>query len=598
MATARVSRGDSTRDTRRRRRIVWIIVAAVLAVVVTALAWLAFRVLQAKDELEAAVAASDQLTAAAGDADIDGARDAVSALSRHSAAAASVATDPVWRGAELLPWLGPNLSAVRTAADQTHSIASDVAAPLLDLAERLADGTKPAGALLDIAVLAESRKTLAAAEEVVDEALDELVDIDTRALLPPVADGVKRLTSAVKSARPLVAAAADAGAVLPAMLGADGPRTILVMLQNNAELRTGGGITGTFIALEADQGVLTVSKQADSSDFRPRSTPIVPIPASTEKLYGSVVGRFVQDTSLTPDFPLTAQLASAWWEQYAGSAPDAVVSIDPIVLRAVLEVSGPIPTPAGELDADNMVDMLLVEPYFRLDQKQQTAMFTKVVRSVFTALTGGDLDTFRLAEALAAPIAQGRVSAWSAHPDEQSVLATTALAGPAARQQAAGRHAYAVYLNDTTGGKMDTFLDVDFSTGVGACREDHRRTVEVTVTLTNTAPTDAGRRFPPLMTGGGNFGIPAGHIGTTVAVSAPARAFIGGVAVDGELAGQVDAEDAGFPVSAYSVDLAPGETTTLAFRFIAPDTTDITPTVLHTPLIVEPSIGTHTVDCG
>jgi hypothetical protein len=396
----------------------------------------------------------------------------------------------------------------------------------------------------------------------------------------------------------MIAAAVQASDVLPPMLGADGPRTILVMLQNNAELRTGGGITGTFIALRADKGVLTVTKQADSSDFRPRSKAIVPVPASTTKLYGNVVGRFAQNTSITPDFPLTAQLASAWWKTYAGAAPDAVVSIDPIVLKAVLGVTGPVQTTGGPLTPENMVDKLLVEPYLTLDGKQQTALFSKVVRSVFTAVTGGGVDPARLVDALTAPIADGRVSVWSSRAEEQAVLADTPLAGPAARQHDAGPRAYAVYLNDTTGGKMDTLLDVAIAGGIGECRTDDRGTVEIAVTLANTAPADAGRRFPELMTGGGNFGIAPGHIGTTVSVSAPPGSFVGGVTVDGEQAAQVNVEDAGFVVSAYSVDLAPGQSTTLVFRFDTKSTTTVGPTILHTPLITDPKMSTREVDCG
>lgn len=145
---------------------------------------------------------------------------------------------------------------------------------------------------------------------------------------------------------------------------------------------------------------------------------------------------------------------------------------------------------------------------------------------------------------------------------------------------------------------MDTFLGVSISHAVGVCRSDEKRTVEVAVTLTNTAPADAGRKFPGTMTGGDRYGITPGHIGTTVAVSAPGGAFVGGVTVDGAPAAQVHAEDAGFTVSAYSVDLAPGQSTTLAFRFDTQSTTDITPTILHTPMVTAPQVTAGTLVCG
>jgi hypothetical protein len=595
--TAEQALRDDPRRARRRRPAI-IVVAAVVVALLLALAWLAVRGLHAKDELGSAVAASHELTSAVRDGDEAGAEAAVERLSRHSAAAASVSADPVWRAVELLPWLGANLTAVRVAAEQTHLLATDVAAPLVDLSAKISTREDAAGALLDVNALADGHRALTRADTVLQGAGEALHGLGADALIPPVSDGVGQLTDVVAQAEPLVAALADASAIVPTMLGAEEPRTILVMLQNNAELRSAGGITGTFIAIHAENGILSIGRQTDSADFRVREKEILPVPASTVELYGTVAGRYVQDTSITPDFTLTARLAAAWWKDLTGTTPDTVVSVDPLVLQAVLRVIGPVSASIGDVTADNMAQKLLVEPYLTLSSERQTAVFDEVIRGVFRLLTTSDSDPVALAGALATPVDEGRISVWSAHVEEEAVLETTALAGAAARQRAEGPEAYAVYFNDTTGGKMDSFLATEISSGVGACRSDGKRTVEVAVKLTSTAPADAGRRFPDTMTGGDRYGIVPGHIGTTVAVSAPPGAFVGGVTRDGALVGQVDAEDAGFMVSAYSVDLAPGESTTLVFRFDTSNTTDITPTILHTPMLTPPDITTREVDCG
>lgn len=421
MTAGQATREDS-RAPRRRRRTILIVVAAVVVALLAALAWLALRALQAKDELESAVAVSQQLTSAVRDGDFTAADAAVKTLSRHSAAAASVSTDPVWRAAELLPWLGANLTAVRVAAEQTHALATDAAAPLVDLSEAISGGADLTGAVIDVAALAAGHTSLTRADTVLRDAARALDGVGADALIPQVADGVGRLREVVDETQPLVAALADASAVVPTMLGADGPRTILVMVQNNAELRTGGGITGTFIAVRAENGVLSITRQADSADFTVRAKDIVPVPASTVDLYGTVVGRYVQDASITPDFTLTARLGAAWWKELTGTAPDAVVSVDPLVLRAVLQVTGSVTISTGEVTADNMVDKLLVEPYLTMSSEEQTRVFDEVVLAVFTAVTKRDTDPVALAGALAAPVDEGRVSMWSAHADEEAVL--------------------------------------------------------------------------------------------------------------------------------------------------------------------------------
>ena len=68
-----------------------------------------------------------------------------------------------------------------------------------------------------------------------------------------------------------VAGALDAGAqvatLLPPMLGADGPRTYLLVSLNSAELRSAGGIVGAFAVLHAEDGAVDADRPA--LDHRP-----------------------------------------------------------------------------------------------------------------------------------------------------------------------------------------------------------------------------------------------------------------------------------------------------------------------------------------
>lgn len=581
------------------RRLKWtgLLSISVLALVaVTLCGWLVVRGLSAKDQLVAAVEASQNVVAAASTSDLAAALPAVRTMQEHTAAAAALTSDPIWRAAETLPLIGSNLAAVRIAATQSHVLARDVAAPMLQLADSLQGGDTRTGAVLNVAALASGQTAILRASDALDSAAVELRSVDSRRLLPPLRNGLGELTTLVDQARPAIDSLLGASRALPGMLGQHGPRTLLVMLQNNAELRTGGGITGTFIALRADHGILSITSQADSQEFDALPQQILPIDQSTTDLYGDVVGRFVQNTSMTPDFDLTARLASAWWNQRTGSAPDTVIAVDPLVLGAFLRVTGPVSTPEGALTSENIVDRLLVEPYRTLDQAGQTAVFEDAATAVFGALTQSRVDSLALVEALAAPIEQGRVSIWSAHAAEQKVLASTSLAGSAARHRAAGDDAYAVYLNDATGGKMDTLLDVAIASGAATCRADGRADVVVRVTLTNRAGADAAA-LPFSMTAGGAWGVAPGHIATSVAVAAPAGSFFGGVTVGAERVAPVDVTDAGFPVSATQVDLAPGESTTIEYRFISAGTGASDPLILHTPLVADPALSTVSPSC-
>ncbi|MCR2785601.1 MULTISPECIES: DUF4012 domain-containing protein [unclassified Microbacterium] len=582
-ATAPARRGGPV------RAMVWASVG-MLCLLLVAFGWLTTRVLVAGTGLAQAAAAVRSLPAAVEARDLSALESALASVQGDAHRAAQAAADPVWGVAEALPLLGGDVAALATVARHTTAVA-DAVAPLPGVAATF--GTGGQDTVVDLDALAAAHEPLLRAASVLNAAAVELALIDVDALLPPVAAGVAALRDAVAVGAPAAAGIADATAVLPGILGAEEPRTVLVVIQNNAELRTGGGITGSFALLSADAGRVTLLEQADSGEFPHLTAPLLPVPDATTHLHGDVVARFVQNASMTADFELTAELASAWWQERGGAAPDAVLSIDPLVVRALLAVTGPAVLGDGtELTADNLVQRLLVDPYVALDSVGQTAFLQSATQALFQRLATGGIDPVAWAQALSTPLAQGRVSLWSAHPDEQAVLVGTALAGPGARHAAAGEDAFAVYFNDATGGKMGTFLHVDIATGAAVCRSDGRAEVSVLLTMGSTAPADADPMLPISLTGGGLWGTAWGDIGTNVSVAAPPGWFVDEVRKNGEPEPAVDAVDDGFPTSLARVNLSPAEVNTLEFRFIAPEPGPVAPHLLHTPLLNDPSLTT------
>nr|WP_243847575.1 DUF4012 domain-containing protein [Microbacterium ulmi] len=564
---------------------------ALLAVLVAGFAWVGVRAYLAKGELEALVPVAGDLVDAADARDLDRLGRAADTLASHASAAWTLTRDPAWGVAQAMPVLGPNFGAVRTVAANLSAVSTSAVGPMLELAADVQhdDDTEADG--FDLALVERAQQPLAGAASALATADRELSGIHGDQLLAPLADGVSRLSSAIAQASPLVTSLSRAAEVLPGILGAEGARSILFVLQNPAEPRTGGGVTGAFALLEADDGRLSLVAQADSGVFPGRAEPIVPIPDSTVALYGDVVGRFVPNTSMPADFTLAARLASAWWQEHSGTAPDAVVSLDPRVLAALLEVTGPVTLADGsEVDSANLVQRVAVDAYFELDRDAQTEFQQGVTQTVLSHVMSGGIDILAWIEALAPVIDEGRLSVWSAHDDEQRLLADGALAGPAARHTAAGADGFALYLNDATAGKMGIFLEADAGIGSVECRPDGRRDVVVRVLLTNIAPADAGAEFPWWVTGGGLEGTEPGHIALDVTVAAPPGSFFGGVTRDGELAPSTNVVDAGFPSSLARVDIAPGGTTVVEARFTMADPRDVAPVLLTTPLLRDVSV--------
>jgi hypothetical protein len=588
---------DPSSATRRSRvlRRVALVVALVVGLVLIAATWVGVRALLAKSELEALLPLVEPIKAAAADGDLESLRELATDAQGHAEQAAQLTGDPVWRAAEIVPWIGPNLAAVRTVSASLDGMASG-SLPLLDVA----DAATTSDGSTDLAVLADAQGPLEAAAEAFAAADTALARIDPAPLLTPVAEGVTAATRLAAQVSPGLSSAAQAMGVIPGMIGLDGPRTILVALQNSAELRTGGGITGSFVLLTADAGRLMIVDQADSSDFPALARPIIELPEAITAIEGDDIGRFVQNASLTSDFAVTAELARAWWARYSDVVPDAVVSIDLDVIAALLTSAGPVELPDGTtVDSKNLLDRVLVEPYLTLSQEQQTLFQRLVTTTALDHILERGIDPLDWMSALAAPVAEGRVSLWSSVPDEQAIIADSVLGGPLARLDQAGENGFAAYLNDVTGGKMDSLLDVGIASGWAMCRADDRADVAIRITLTNTAPP-AATSWPWSMTGGGNYGVPAGSIGTDVTVAAPPGTFPGGVTdPSGTLQQSVDREVSGHPSSRVRVVLAPGESTTLEFRHVAAEPGEPDePIILHTPTMHDVTAETADIACG
>lgn len=569
------------------------IVGIVVVAVIGAAIWVGVRGWLAKGELEAAAASAEQLQKDVVSGDTAAADVAADRLVDHTSAAASLTSDPVWAVAEIVPVVGPNLHAVRVLSTQLDAAATGAIRPLTDLAQSVfADSFRPVDGRIDVEPLVAARPAAHSARAVLTDAAAAVDDIDDSGLIGPVADAKDSLAEALGKAAGLSATLDDALVVAPVMLGADGPRNYLVLFQNNAELRSAGGIPGAFALVHAEDGLLQLTKQASTTDFSPKDGPALPVPAATTAVFGEGMSSHIQDVTMTPDFPLSASLATAMWERRFGGTVDGVIAVDPVALSYLLGATGSVDLPDGtKLTKANAVTSLLVDVYTRYSEgADQDAFFADAAAASFKAVTGGAADPKALVTALSRAGDENRISIWSSDDSVQKVLADTTLAGLDAAQKAMGPQAYGVYLNDATGAKMDPYLDVSMSVAATP-RDDGRSDVTVAVTLASTAAADAATSYPPVVAGTGFYGVPPGQIATNVTVFAPVGAFDAGVERDGKKVEYAPATADGRVVSSLGATLSPGDKAELVFHYTSAEKDQGDPVVLHTPLMKNITVG-------
>ena len=528
--------------------------------------------------------------------------------------ARSTTTGPLWKAASVIPILGPNFNAVSEVSVSADDVVARAVAPLLKQYDSLNwDALSPADGQVDVQQLQQAAPSIKTASNTVRLSYERMSSIDLSRLIPQVADPVRAATEQLHEVSGALDTASSAAQLLPAMLGADGPRNYLVLVQNSAEARATGGIPGALATLHTDNGRITMGQQSSASAIG-AFTPSLEVDPAQEAIYTARLGRQMQNVNLTPDFPTAAATAKSMWEQrYSGDKVDGVIALDPVVLAHLLEATGPVeltdplalqliadtslPT---SLTTDNVVATLLSDVYREIDEPAaQDAYFAAIAARVFEAFTDGQGDSAKLIPAVTTSVQEDRLYLWSDHEDEQDIVSSTGLAGSVTGEGVGGA-TFGIYFNDGTGAKMDYHVKRTAEL-IQQCQGNGYSRYTVRTTITNTAPLDAATSLPAYVTGGGVYGVPPGHVRTNYVAYGPDQALTGTASRDGEPVPIAAYRHGQRPVGVVSVELAPGESTVLEMSFSnvvqsSDPELKMTPTLIDTAEAVLPL--SRDVSCG
>ncbi|MDQ0674017.1 hypothetical protein QFZ36_001578 [Pseudarthrobacter siccitolerans] len=566
---------------RRNRRLLasLSLLGIVVAVLAGVAVWLAAKASTINDELNAAAQLSSPLRESISRDDREAATGTVDEMRGHTAAAKSAADDPLWTLASAIPAIGVNFSAVAEVARSADDVVSIGLTPLVKVYSSLDwDSLLPSTSGTDLEPLKAASPSVSSAAHAVRLSSERLNQIDESQLLPQVANPLSRARNQLNEISGSLDSAASAAAVLPAMLGAEDPRSYLLMIQNNAESRASGGIPGALAVLQFDDGKLTLGSQSSASALGTMSPPL-PVDGEQQQIYSVRLGKFMQDVNLTPDFPSAAKTAREMWNKGTGQNVDGVLSIDPIALGYILDATGPVGIADPELTAviaatglpaeltgRNVVQTLLSDVYAKIERPElQDAYFAGVAQEVFRALSNGKGDAKALLSGLTRASTEGRVHIWSAQNEEQGVISAYTLSGSVAGPSVQPAQ-FGVYFNDGTGAKMDYYVKRTVQI-VKECPQDGYERTTVRVSATNAAPQNAAAVLPDYVTGGGAFGVPPGSVQTNIVVYGPVQANVETLSVDGTRTEFAPHIHSNRPVAVFAVRLGVGESKTMDFTF-------------------------------
>ncbi|MEV4703907.1 DUF4012 domain-containing protein [Actinoplanes sp. NPDC049316] len=501
----RASESPAAPKSKRRRvgsrKAVALTAAGLVVVLALGAAWVGVRGWRAKGHLQTAAGLFAQLQQQIRVGEVGAARGTLSALQLETAAARDETNGAGWSIASNGPFLGDDLSAVRTMAKVLDDLAVDGLPALLDVAAGLDPKTlAPQAGRVDLGPLTEAAPRIVAGLAAIRRARAEVDDIDTGGLTQRVSAAVSQLSDGLGNADRLVSTADRAARLLPRMLGAQGPRNYLVLFQNNAEIRATGGMPGAYIVVHADAGAVTITDQGTAaSDIKTFDPPVRKLDTDQLALYTDRPAVFPADVNLTPDFPTAAALMQAMYRERSGVTVDGVLATDPVALSYLLKATGAVTVPGGEpLTSDNAVRLLLSEAYAKYpDPADQDAYFAKAARATFESLIKGQGDPEGMVAQLARAAGERRLLMWTSGEAEEATLAGTVLEGRMPTDDAS-RPTVGVFLNDGTGAKLDYYLTHAAELTVGDCDEEGGRDFHLRLTLGSTAPT---ANLPAYVTG-------------------------------------------------------------------------------------------------
>lgn len=419
---------------------------------------------------------------------------------------------PLWDLASSIPLVKDNTEAVQSLTAMTRELTGRALPPtvaLLSASDFSSLAVEGGGINLE-----PFRQAEGALPEITSAFTDAKVvtdGIDRTNLLPLVTEPLDQVAQIVDQAAPSLTLVQKYLPSLLAAAGGDGPKTYLVLFQNNAEIRATGGNPAASSVMVVDNGRIELKEQSDSMAFYAAGQAgrsALDLPESTLALYPDTFTRYSQDFTFTPDFPTTARLFESLWDRTDGSQFDGVISIDPVVLAHMLEVLGPVDLPTGEqITAENAVKLVLSDAYQRYGDagdngRSSDEFFASVSSTVFSRLSGGQWNPIAMFDQLTRSAQEQRINLWFTDEQAQALVTEVGLDGGLRTDNAASTQ-LGIYLNDFSVGKLEYHL----ATEVFASCNAADRTVNVSMNMRNSITDDITNAYT-LGARNGTYGLP------------------------------------------------------------------------------------------
>ena len=485
-----------------------IIVAAVIAALVIVIGACAFALYRSAQSVTADAKQAAAIASALPDKMLKGSDDLTSQVDELTGLTTrmnSELSSPLWAIASAMPAFGGDVSAARELVSVMDDTAQNALAPMAaDLSKTPLNTLVQDGGTVDVAALQNLVNTTAKVSKTL-HAANARVQAIGGTNIAQVTDLVQKAKTGFSTLDGAASTAQKVAPVLPQMLGVGGPRTYLIVAENNAEIRTLGGFSGATGVLTMDNGHITLDTFEPTQTLAKSGGPTDKISISNEEFalfqpYGTTLNYTAGDAFFVPDFPRGSDLTRTIWAiNHEGQMASGVIAADPTFVQYLLQVTGGVTASDGEkVDGTNAAKVLLSDVYWKYptDGKAQDAVFASVASATFDKLLGnlGSIDLKKLGAAVARGVSEGRLLAWSENADEEAAFNELGIAGALPTDPA--KPQTGVYVNNYSFSKLDYYLDLNATRGDAVQNPDGTVSYAMRVDMKNTMSAEEEANLP------------------------------------------------------------------------------------------------------
>lgn len=264
-----------------------------------------------------------------------------------------------------------------------------------------------------------------------------LDDIEAEPLLMSF-DTINATASQVRAVADVVQIDDTAWQQLPSWLGYEGEQHVAVLLQNNNELRAGGGFIGSYMYLRVNNGVIQSIEvddiyNPDGQLEQKITSAMSPAPEGVVRFFSTdTLG--LRDANWWPDFPTTGEKFVKLFDYARDIELDWVVGVNLLAIENILDILGPIELAESgtQVSADTLFEQAQSagQVDFEPGSTGKEDFIREIVQQLWLALFPFQGETLvGVSKAVGEQIVDGQIALYSAHHKTQELLSSSTIAG-------------------------------------------------------------------------------------------------------------------------------------------------------------------------